>query len=187
MSTRHQPRLHTTMPSPLGELTLVRDGERLAGLYFAQHWYRPPRAEFGPYVEHGFDTAVAQLTEYFAGERRTFDLPTLLAGNPLQVAALRLVERIPYGRSTTYGALAGALGGDVTAKDVGSLIGRNPLCIVVPCHRVIGARGNLTGYAGGLSRKRALLELEHALPVQPEQLSFDDIADQRRYVRGALG
>jgi methylated-DNA-[protein]-cysteine S-methyltransferase len=186
-------RVHTTVPSPLGELTLVREDERMVGLYFAHHWYRPPRSSFGPRVEHGFDAVVAQLAEYFTGARHTFDLPMVLTGTREQVAAWRLVSRLPYGRTTTYGALGRELGLGVSAKDVGTLIGRNPLSILVPCHRVIGATGKLTGYAGGLARKRALLELERAWPVEPRQLTLSlgqevaDPADDRRLrVTGSL-
>jgi methylated-DNA-[protein]-cysteine S-methyltransferase len=172
-------RVHTKVESPLGELTLVREGERIAGLYFEHHWYRPSQSSFGPRVDDGFDTIVCQLEEYFAGRRQTFDLPTLLAGTCEQVAVWRLLSRIPYGQTTTYGALARELGLDISARDIGKLIGRNPLCIIVPCHRVIGASGDLTGYAGGLARKRALLELEKALPVPSQQLmlSFDKVPD----------
>ena len=140
-------RVHTEVESPLGKLTLVREGERIAGLYFEHHWYRPSQSSFGPRVDDGFDTIMCQLEEYFAGRRQTFDLPTLLAGTSEQVAVWRLLSRIPYGQTTTYGALARELGLDIPARDIGKLIGRNPLCIVVPCHRVIGASGDLTGYA----------------------------------------
>jgi methylated-DNA-[protein]-cysteine S-methyltransferase len=166
------PRVHTTVASPLGELTLVRDGDRLAGLYFARHWYRPPPSRLGPRAGHGFDAAVSQLAEYFAGQRQAFGLATLLAGTSEQLAAWRLVARIPYGQTTTYGALARELGPGTDARDAGKLIGRNPLCILIPCHRVIGASGDLTGYAGGVGRKRALLELEGALPLAAGQLSL---------------
>jgi methylated-DNA-[protein]-cysteine S-methyltransferase len=158
----HGARVHTKIRSPLGDLTLVRQDERLAGLYFRHHWYRPREADFGPRVDHGFDLIVAQLGEYFAGARQRFDVPTVLHGSPLQVAAWRLVAGIPYGHTTTYGTLARELDSEITPKDFGALVGRNPLCIVVPCHRIIGARGNLTGYAGGLNRKQALLQLEKA-------------------------
>jgi methylated-DNA-[protein]-cysteine S-methyltransferase len=174
-------RVHTVIDSPFGELTLVREGELLAGLYFEHHWYRPAQSRFGPRVDAGFDVAVSQLGEYFAGERQTFDLPTLLAGTCEQVALWRLLSRIPYGRTTTYGALARELDLKVPPREVGKLIGRNPLCIIFPCHRVIGTNGDLTGYAGGLARKRALLELEDALPTSSQQLtlSFDGAADAR--------
>lgn len=175
---RSAPRVHTKIDSPLGDLTLVREGDLIAGLYFEHHWYQPAQCSFGPRVDDGFEDVATQLGEYFAGRRQTFDLPILLAGTCEQVAAWRLLSRIPCGRTTTYGALARGLGFEIPARDVGRLIGRNPLCILVPCHRVIGASGDLTGYAGGLARKRALLELEGALmaPAQQLMLSFDGVA-----------
>lgn len=171
-------RVHTKIESPLGELTVVREGEQIAGLYFEHHWYRPPQSSFGPRVDDGFDAIAAQLADYFAGQRHGFELPTLLAGTCEQVAIWRLLSRIPYGRTTTYGTLARELDLPIPARDVGKLIGRNPLCILVPCHRVIGSTGDLTGYAGGLTRKRALLELEGSVPVPTQQLtlSFDQPA-----------
>jgi methylated-DNA-[protein]-cysteine S-methyltransferase len=171
-------RVHAKVDSPLGELTLVREGERIAGLYFEHHWYRPPPSSFGRLCDDGFDLVTSQLKEYFAGRRQAFDLPALLVGPSEQVAVWRLVSRIPYGKTTTYGTLARELGLEIPAREVGRLIGRNPLCILIPCHRVIGASGDLTGYAGGVARKRALLELEGALPVRSHQLmfSFDEIA-----------
>jgi len=107
---------------------------------------------------------LSQLGEYLAGQREAFELPALLAGTSDQVAVWRLVSRIPYGQTRTYGELARELELGVSPQDVGKLIGRNPLCVIIPCHRVVGAKGGLTGYAGGLARKRALLELEGALP-----------------------
>jgi methylated-DNA-[protein]-cysteine S-methyltransferase len=147
-------RVHTKIESPLGELTLVRQGERIAGLYFEHHWYRPPQSNFGPRIDDGFEAVAAQLTEYFDGQRQSFELPTLLGGTCEQVALWRLLSGIPHGRTTTYGELARELDLQIPARDVGKLIGRNPLSILVPCHRVIGGNGDLTGYAGGLSRKR---------------------------------
>jgi methylated-DNA-[protein]-cysteine S-methyltransferase len=161
--------VHTTLPSPLGELTLVRAGERLAGVYFARQWYRPAEATFGR-RDDGFEQIVGQLGEYFAGGRRTFDLPLHLDGTAEQRALWSLVARIPYGQTRTYGSLGAELG--IDARAVGALMGRNPVCIVVPCHRVVGAGGRLTGYAGGLERKRALLELEGAIRPEPEQLTL---------------
>jgi methylated-DNA-[protein]-cysteine S-methyltransferase len=155
----------------LGELTLVREGEHLSGLYFEDHWYRPPQSSFGPRVDDGFDPVIGQLAEYFAGQRKSFELPVLLAGTCVQVAVWRLLSRIQYGHTITYGALARELGLQIPARDVGKLIGRNPLCILVPCHRVVGASGDLTGYTGGVARKRALLELEGALTVPSQQLT----------------
>ena len=98
--------------------------------------------------------------EYLAGERSTFDLPVEARGTEFQRRVWDLITLLPYGQTTTYGDLARRLGEDVSPQDVGAAVGRNPQCILIPCHRVIGSTGKLTGYAGGLDRKRALLEIE---------------------------
>jgi methylated-DNA-[protein]-cysteine S-methyltransferase len=151
---------HTILESPLGALTLVAEDAALTGLYFRHHWYLPDRASFGPRVEHGFEEAAQQLTEYFAGERREFDLPLRAAGDEFQHRVWALLAGIEYGRTASYGDLARELGDPSLARDVGAAVGRNPLSILVPCHRVVGKDGKLTGYAGGLARKRFLLDLE---------------------------
>ena len=163
---------HTTIDTELGELTLVADGSDLTGLYFPHHWYMPARATFGPRVDAAdsalFARVATQLPQYLAGDRTTFDLPARTHGNPFEEQVWALLREIPYGSTTTYGELAGELGGQTLAKDVGRAVGRNPLSVIVPCHRVIGAGGKLTGYAGGLRRKQFLLELEHAIrPAEP--------------------
>jgi methylated-DNA-[protein]-cysteine S-methyltransferase len=152
---------HTTLPTALGELTLVRDADAVTGLYFPHHWYRPSRATFGPRDDRGFDHVVAELQEYLAGRRQRFTVPVRADGDPLRQRVWSLLADVPYGHTTTYGAIAAHLDG-VDAQQVGAAIGRNPLCILVPCHRVIGSSGKLTGYAGGLARKRLLLDLERA-------------------------
>jgi methylated-DNA-[protein]-cysteine S-methyltransferase len=150
----------TTTGSPIGELTLVADDGRLTGVYFPHHWYRPDPATFGRRAETGFGEVKRQLAEYFAGERQRFDLPLDARGDEFQRRVWELIGRIPYGHTATYGDLARELGGQVPAKDVGAAVGRNPLSVIVPCHRVVGKDGSLTGYAGGLARKRFLLDLE---------------------------
>lgn len=151
---------HTTIRSSLGDLTAVaRDGS-VTGLYFPHHWHLPDRAGFGQYRDAGFDEVRRQLDEYLAGERRDFDLPVETAGGPLRELVWRLIGQIPYGETVSYGELARELGGGVTAQEVGAAVGRNPVSIIIPCHRVVGASGGLTGYAGGLRRKRILLDLE---------------------------
>jgi methylated-DNA-[protein]-cysteine S-methyltransferase len=155
MSTRH-----TVLATPIGELTVVRDDDGITGVYFPHHWTRPDRSAFGPRVDGGFDDVAVQLAEYFAGDRREFDLPTHAAGDPMQERVWRLIAAIPYGRTSTYGELADALHDGTTAQEVGVAVGSNPLSILVGCHRVVGAGGRLTGYAGGLERKRRLLDLE---------------------------
>ncbi len=153
---------HTVVATKLGELTIVRDADWLVGLYFPRHWPKPDRATFGPRTDHGFDDVAEQLDEYLAGVRGEFDLPVEARGTEFQRRVWDLVAQVPYGRTTSYGDLARRLGDDVTAQEVGAAVGQNPLCILIPCHRVIGSTGKLTGYAGGLGRKRALLELEQA-------------------------
>jgi methylated-DNA-[protein]-cysteine S-methyltransferase len=168
---------HVIIDSPIGPLTLVRDDgdySGLTGLYYPGHWTRPDRNSFGPRVEsandHGFDDAIAQLSEYFAGGRRHFDLPLNPRGSDHARQVWRLLAEIPYGQTTTYGALASKVGGAIRPRDIGGVVGENPLSILIPCHRVVGSTGKLTGYAGGLDRKRYLLELENAIPASPQTL-----------------
>jgi len=159
MSTRH-----AVVDTTLGPITIVATGQAITGLYFAQHIRRPSRDTFGPRVPMSENQLLAdagrQLVEYLDGSRRTFDLPLEAAGDAFQKSVWAIVSEIPFGRTTTYGAISGELGDRSLAQDVGQAVAMNPLCILVPCHRVVGANGALTGYAGGLTRKRALLELE---------------------------
>jgi methylated-DNA-[protein]-cysteine S-methyltransferase len=161
---------HTVMASPIGYLTLVADEGRLIGVYFPHHWYAPDRASFGERTEQGFEEIERQFAEYFAGKRERFDVPAEARGDEFQRRVWELIDRIPYGQTATYGELAKELGEGVLAKDVGAAVGRNPLSIVVPCHRVVGKDGQLTGYAGGLGRKRFLLDLEE--PAERKQAAL---------------
>jgi methylated-DNA-[protein]-cysteine S-methyltransferase len=153
----------------VGELTIVRDDDGLTGLYFPDHWTRPDASAFGPRVDpahdHGFDEALTQLDEYFAGERREFGLPLNPQGSDRARQVWQLLAEIPYGQTTTYGALARHLGNGISPRAIGGFVGHNPLSIFIPCHRVVGSTGKLTGYAGGLERKQRLLELEKAVPA----------------------
>jgi len=151
---------HTVVGSPLGDLTLVAGDGSLTGLYFPHHWYRPDPASFGSRDDARFGDVAAQLGEYFASRREDFDLPLGPQGDEFQHQVWALISRIPYGQTTSYGELAKQLGDGTAAKDVGQAVGRNPLSVIVPCHRVVGKDGQLTGYAGGLARKRFLLDLE---------------------------
>lgn len=151
---------HTITDSPIGELTLVADEGKLTGVYFPHHWYKPDPATFGPRSGAGFEEATGQLAEYFAGDRKSFDLAMEARGVTFQALVWGLIAEIPYGETVTYGDLASRVGGGATPKDVGAAVGRNPLSVIVPCHRVVGKDGSLTGYAGGLARKRFLLDLE---------------------------
>lgn len=154
-------RTHSTMNSPIGELTLVAENGRLAGLYMERHRRRPSRSTFGPHTDDGFETIKQQLSEYFAGTRTVFDLDLAPIGDEFQVRVWERLKAIPYGETRSYGQIATELGDKSLAQKVGEANALNPLAIVVPCHRVIGADGRLVGYAGGLERKEFLLHLEN--------------------------
>ncbi|MFN8150176.1 MAG: methylated-DNA--[protein]-cysteine S-methyltransferase [Solirubrobacterales bacterium] len=163
---------HTRIETMLGELILVADGGAIVGLYFPDHWYGSAEGDFGPRLD-GDDLlarAAAQIAEYLDGEREGFEVPLEGRGDDFERSVWRLIDSIPYGSTTTYGALATELGDPSLARRVGQAVGHNPLSILVPCHRVLGADGGLTGYAGGLERKRLLLELEQPEPEQRGQL-----------------
>ncbi|MGE3142607.1 MAG: methylated-DNA--[protein]-cysteine S-methyltransferase [Hyphomonadaceae bacterium] len=149
-----------THDSPLGALTLVSNGAGLSGLYFEDHKIGGPPAGASVRGEGVLDEARRQLDAYFAGRRARFDLPLALAGTPFQTRVWAALRRIPFGRTSVYGALASDIGNPAAARAVGAAVGRNPVSIIVPCHRVIGAQGALTGFAGGLKRKAWLLEHE---------------------------
>lgn len=156
---------YTCIDSPIGELLLVGDGDALHRLHM-QHGRRPiaPAADWRR-ANEPFTDIRAQLSEYFAGERTAFDVPLALEGSPFELRVWRALQEIPYGATTSYGELARRIGHPAAARAVGLANGRNPVAVIVPCHRVIGADGTLTGYGGGLERKRLLLDLEaHALP-----------------------
>ena len=151
---------HTVVASPVGPLTLVGDGAALIGLYFDGHLRTPRLTDLGARVDDGFEPVIRQLGEYFAGSRREFDLDLAPRGSAFEKQVWALLTKIPYGETRTYGQLAAELGDPGAAQAVGNANGWNPISIVVPCHRVVGTSGGLTGYAGGLTRKRFLLSLE---------------------------
>ncbi len=165
---------HTEIASPLGPLTLRGTVRGLTGIFMAEHRHGPAdRANWtedaGPFRE-----AIAQLGEYFAGGRTTFDLAVDEAGvggTPFQRRVWRALRDIPCGQTVSYGELARRLGQPAAVRAVGLANGKNPLSIVVPCHRVIGAHGSLTGYGGGTERKRWLLAHEAALTPLPFALA----------------
>jgi len=152
--------MHSYLDSPLGPLLLTGDGAALTGLYTDQHGRIP--AELGERADEEFAQARAQLTEYFAGRRDTFDLPLNPKGTPFQQRVWQALRRIPYGSTATYGEIAAELGNPLSGRAVGAANGRNPISIIVPCHRVVGSDGKLVGYAGGFSAKRWLLDHELA-------------------------
>ena len=153
---------HWVLATRLGELTVVHEGGVLTGLYFPRHWPRPDRASFGVRADRGSEKVARQLHEYLAGDRSVFDLPIEARGAEFDRRVWDLIKQVPYGQTTTYGDLARSLGVGTDPRDVGAAVGRNPLCILIPCHRVVGSTGSLTGYAGGLHRKRELLRIEQA-------------------------
>ena len=157
--------MQTRLASPLGEMIVAATPRGLAGIWFDGQKHLPAHAHWPHQPDHPvLARAVAQLREYFSGERTTFDLPLdLQGGTPFQQSVWQALLAIPRGGTTSYGLLSQRIGKPAAARAVGAAVGRNPLSIVVPCHRVLGADGSLTGYAGGLERKTALLQLEGAL------------------------
>ncbi|WP_330308567.1 MULTISPECIES: methylated-DNA--[protein]-cysteine S-methyltransferase [unclassified Streptomyces] len=151
---------HTVIDSPYGPLTLVADDGVLCGLYMVGQRHRPPEENFGERDDTLFDEAEAQLKAYFAGESKEFTLELRMAGTPFQRSVWDQLRRIPYGETRSYGELAEALGNAGASRAVGLANGKNPIGIIVPCHRVVGANGSLTGYGGGLDRKKRLLDFE---------------------------
>lgn len=151
---------HTTVDSPVGPLTLVARGGVLSGLYMTEQRYRPADDAFGPEDPSPFEDVITQLAEYFDGARTSFDLPLELVGTPFQRTVWEALREIPHGETVSYGELAQRLGRPSAARAVGLANGRNPIGIIVPCHRVVGSSGSLTGYGGGLERKRQLLDFE---------------------------
>lgn len=155
----------TTVPTPLGAMLLAATDRGLAGAWFEGQRYAPDTRGWRVDPEHPhLVTAAEQLRSYFAGQRRHFDLPLdPWGGTGFQRAVWEALLAIPCGGTSTYSDLGARLGRAQAARAVGAAVGRNPLSVVVPCHRVLGRDGSLTGYAGGLARKQALLRLEGAL------------------------
>jgi methylated-DNA-[protein]-cysteine S-methyltransferase len=155
-------RQHTVMDSPYGPLTVVLTDGVLSGLYMTGQRHRPPEESFGDRDDTAFAFAeiATQLKAYFAGELKEFTLPLHLHGTPFQRTVWEQLRKIPYGETRSYGELAHELGNPKASRAVGLANGRNPVGIIVPCHRVVGADGSLTGYGGGLERKQQLLDFE---------------------------
>lgn len=156
---------YTQTPSPLGPITLAAAGSKLVGVWFDDQAHLPDLSRYGQAPKHPvLQLAAKQLAEYFAGQRAHFDLPLdLSTGTAFQQAVWQALLSIARGQTCSYKAMSVRIGKPAAMRAVGGAVGRNPLSIIVPCHRVVGANGALTGYAGGLGRKTALLHLEGAL------------------------
>lgn len=169
MTTRH-----AFAVTSIGDIQFVADGDAIIGVYFPGHWYPPKDSAIGELVDAASDPlisdAAAQLREYLAGARAAFDVSVRTAGDEFSEKVWQILAQIPYGQTTTYGAIAERLGDKRLAQRVGQCVGRNPISILIPCHRVVGADGSLTGFAGGLERKRTLLELEEPAEVSATRL-----------------
>jgi methylated-DNA-[protein]-cysteine S-methyltransferase len=161
---------HAIVETELGGLTVVARDDAVVGVYFPSHWTMPPAAAIGARVEAREDALIgaagSQLNEFLAGDRTEFELRTATHGDSFQERVWAILKEIPFGGTTTYGEIADRLGDRTMARGVGKAVGGNPLSIIVGCHRVVGRDGKLTGYAGGLERKRRLLELEAPSPVE---------------------
>ena len=163
--TRTGTTLCATIDSPLGELLLTGDGNAVTGLHMRGHSGRPRLGQGGRRDPGAFRDVAEQLRAYFAGELREFELALAPRGTEFQQRVWATLEKVPYGRTVSYAELAAAVGRPGAARAVGAANARNPISIVIPCHRVVGSAGALTGYAGGIDRKRWLLELEAAGPT----------------------
>lgn len=155
----------STFDSALGLMRVAASPQGVCGVWFEGQRHQPDASAWPTLPGHPLlQQAMMQLSQYFAGQRRQFDLPLdLNAGTAFQQAVWQALLNLAFGQTCSYGALSAQLGRPTAVRAVSSAVGRNPLSIVVPCHRVLGANGALTGYAGGLDRKAALLKLEGAL------------------------
>ena len=160
---------YAVIDSPLGPLTLVAtESGELTGLYMDRQRYRPEPETFGDRHDTVLPAVAEQLGEYFDHGRTEFDVPLHLVGTPFQRRMWTALQDVPFGETTTYGELAATLGlAPTAARAVGLANGKNPISIIVPCHRVLGSTGSLTGYGGGLDRKQALLDHERGALVFP--------------------
>lgn len=169
---------HGKIGTVLGELTVVMEDEAVTGIYFENHEHLPDESAFGAAIDATVDatsdellqTVKREIDEYLSGERTEFSVALQPHGSQFSLDVWALLQEIPYGHTQTYGELAEKMGNRHLVQRVGQVVGRNPLSIIIPCHRVIGADGSLTGYAGGLDRKRFLLELEEPAEASAARL-----------------
>ena len=160
-------RTHHVLDSPIGPLTAVNSDGVLCGLFMQEHRHLPEPETFGRRDGRGFGRVEEQLRAYFEAEITTFDLPLLLDGTPFQLRVWSELRGVPYGETRTYGQVAVALGNPLASRAVGLANGRNPISIIVPCHRIVGSTGRLTGYGGGLACKQQLLDHERGGALIP--------------------
>jgi methylated-DNA-[protein]-cysteine S-methyltransferase len=151
---------YNTIASKVGGLTVVARDGTVVGLCVPGHWHRPDPASFGSGSNVGFDALRDQIGEYLNGERGDFEVTVATNGDGYQERVWSLVRQIPYSQTVTHGDLARQLRDGTAAQEVGAAVGRSAVCLIIPCHRVVGAGGKLTGYAGGLARKCFFLDLE---------------------------
>lgn len=169
---------YTYLESPIGRLLLTSDGISLTGLYMEPHRHGPVSTEGWVRDDEAvpFSSAREQLEAYFAGELQEFDIPLAPQGTPFQQRVWNELRNIPFGQTWSYGELARRIGQPTASRAVGLANGKNPISVIVPCHRVIGANGKLVGYGGGLDRKNTLLQLERSGNCDPsgqaDQLVF---------------
>lgn len=158
------PLQYLVMDSPLGSITVASNGTQIQGIWFNGQTHFPDMQGWMPAERNSLlKIAKTQLTDYFKGKRHQFDLPVdFSAGTAFQQSVWKALLKIPYGKTVSYGWISQKIGKPAAVRAAGAAIGRNPLCILVPCHRVLGSKGELTGYAGGLDRKTGLLQLEQA-------------------------
>lgn len=161
---------HVVIDSPIGPLTLVAKDGVLCELHMQAPSPDGRTQHYGQRSPLGFERAVEELDEYFAGKRTEFDLPLAPEGNPFQLAVWEQLQRIPFGKTKSYGEIAEAVGDKRLARSVGTACGSNPIAVIIPCHRVIGSDGSLVGFGGGLKRKEFLLHLEN--PERPIALTL---------------
>ncbi len=173
MTTTH---CYTHLDSPVGRLLVLGDDQFVTGIYFPQHKRSPVVADRWPQKDEPFAEVREQLAEYFAGERQQFDVPLRLIGTPFQQRVWQALAQIPFGETISYAQLATRVGQPTASRAVGNANGRNPLSILVPCHRIVGASGKLTGYAGGLENKEWLLAWEQQVTGRATQRCWSTTA-----------
>ena len=175
------PIIYARTPSPIGELVLAANGQGLTGLYVPGHQAIDTVISLGTPDESPFGTVIGELDEYWSAKRTDFSVPIAPVGTPFQLAVWKQLRRIPYGGTVSYLDLAKRIGRPSAARAVGSANARNPISILIPCHRVVGSAGSLTGYAGGLDRKRWLLAHESTMKNgKPGKRVESEVAAQER-------